>query len=202
MRDCTSNACNVASSEPLSTKLQNAHIERTDSVHTVHDARFDLYQRLARHRLAAHNVHNVQNLRSATQNPSAQTRLRQCARDAKRMCPRTGTLQRTTFQGRSKLYGNAYELCAHIAFKCALDRMRIHMYACRPDAPIASVKRIPRDDNAQFMHGRARQCGWDAHWLYKRTARHCCGPQNLPPSKRHAKLARESGRALAHQICR
>ena len=67
------------------------------------------------------------------------------------------------FRGKPKLYGYAYELCAHIAFKRALDDMRIHMYACRPDAPITSVNRIPRGDNVEFMHGRALQCGRDAH---------------------------------------
>ena len=86
---------------------KNAHIGCTDGADNVHDARSDLYKRLARHRLVAHNAHNLQNLCSATQNPSAQARLRQCARDAKRMCPRTGTPQRTTFRGTSKLHGNA-----------------------------------------------------------------------------------------------
>ena len=170
------------------------------SADTVHDARSDLYQRLARHRPVEHNAHNLQNLCSATQNPSAQARLRQCARDAKRMCPRTGTPQRTTVRERSKLHGNAYELCAHIAFKRSLDHLRIHMYACRPDVLIACNKRLPRNDNAEFIHGRARQCVWDTHWSYERTARRRCGPHDLSPSKWHAKLARESGRALAHHI--
>ena len=173
---------------------QNAHIECTDGADNVHDARSDLYQRLARHRLVAHNAHNLQNLCSATQNPSAQARLRQCARDAKRMCPRTGTPQRTTFRGTSKLHGNAYEPCAHIAFKRALDHMRIHMYVGKPDVLIACNKRLPRNDNAEFIHGRARQCVWDAHWLYKRTARHCRGPQNLPPSG----MLNSRARANAH----
>ena len=162
-RACTSNACNVASSEPLSTTIQNAHIECTDSAHTVHDARFDFFQRLARHCPGAYNAHNVQNLCNATKNPNAKARVRQCARNAKRMCARTGTLQRTTFRGRSKLYGYAYELCAHIAFKRALEHMRIRMHACRPDALTASAKRFPRGVNAEVMHGRALQCGWDAH---------------------------------------
>ena len=90
--------------------------------------------------------------------------------------------------------------CAHIAFKRALEHLRIHMYACRPDVLIARNKRLPRNDNAEFIRGRARQCLWDAHWSYERTARHRCGPHDLSPSRRHAKLARESGRALAHHI--
>lgn len=191
------NACNAASSEPRSTN-KNAIIECTDGAATVHDARSDLHQRLAGHPLVAHNAHNLQNRCCATQNPSAQARLLQCARDVKRMCPRTGTPQRTTFRGTSKLHGNAYELCAHIGFKRALDHMRIHMYAGRPDVPIARNKRLPPNGNAEFIHGRARQCAWGAHWLYKRTVRHCYGPQNIPPSGMLNSRVRAN--ALAHHI--
>ena len=69
----------------------NAHIEYTDGADTVHDARSDLYQRLARHRLVAHNAHNLQNLCSATQNQvrkhacgNARDMLNTCAKERKR----------------------------------------------------------------------------------------------------------------------
>ena len=43
---------------------------------------------------------------------------------------------------------------------------RIHMYACRPDVLIACNKRLPRNDNAEFIHGRARQCVCGTHIGY------------------------------------
>ena len=46
--------------------------------------------------------------------------------------------------------------CAHIVFKRALEHLRIHMHACRPDVLIARNKRLPRNDNAECIHGRAR----------------------------------------------
>ena len=190
MRARTSKACNVASSAPLSPQKNRMHTSSAPKARTLCMARALIYTTAWRTTASARTMGTM------CKTFAAQRRIRV----RKHACGNAREPLNACAQERSKLYGYAYELCAHIAFKQALDHKRIDTYACRPDAHIASVKRIPRDDNAEFMHGRALQCGRDAHRSYKRTSRHRCGPRNLPPSKRHANLAREGGRALAHHI--
>ena len=189
------NACKVASSETPSKK--NAHIECTERS-TVHDALSDLYHWRA---IASSSTMRTICETFAAQ-PRTEVRKHVCgnAREMLNACALERERPRVAHFEEDQNCMATHMSCAHIAFKRALEHMRFHMCACRPDVLIARNKRFPRNDNAEFIHGRARQFVWDAHWSYERTACHRCGPHDLSPSRRHAKLARESGRALAHHI--
>ena len=168
------------------------------SADTVHDARSDLYH----WRVIASSSTMRTICKTFAAQPRTQVRKHVCgnAREMLNACALERERPSVPHFEEDQNCMATHMSCAHIAFKRALEHLRIHMYACRPDVLIARNKRLPRNDNAEFIHGRARQCVWDAHWSYERTARHRCGPHDLSPSRRHAKLARESGRALAHHI--
>ena len=159
MRACTWQ-CMQCRIKRASFNKKNAHIEYTDGTDTVHDARSDLYQRLARHRLVAHNAHNLQNLCSATQNPSAQARLRQCTRDATHRCPRTGTPQRTAFRGSQN--------CMATHMSCVrTSRLSVRLITCASTCMLADTMCSSRATSASrgtttqnlYMDARVNVCG-------------------------------------------
>ena len=113
MRACTSNAHNASDKRaPLNERTKCTHWVHRMRAYYARRARWTC-RRLARRRRGAHNANTAQNLCCATQNPSAQARLRQCARRAKRAGKRTGTHQRIKFSEktmtRARLFGCAYE---------------------------------------------------------------------------------------------